>query len=540
MKIEEQLSNFITDHLQKIKPLARRVKLAFWRAAISGDAEDYSEYGKLELELRRIYSNPGDFERLTTYKKSGEVRKNVLKRQLDILCNSYLENQIPFELLEKIVALSTEIERKFSVFRGTIRGRKVTDNEIKEILKRSKNSIEREEAWSAGKAVGREVADDLITLVELRNRGARELGFDNYFRLSMSVGEQDAVELDTIFEDLFQLTKEPFGRVKEKIDNSLAVVYGVEILKLKPWHYHDPFFQEAPLLEEMDWDGYYRDKDIKEIAVSFFDSLGLPVKAILKKSDLYEREGKNPHAFCDDIDRQGDVRIFCNLKNNEKWMGTLLHELGHAVYDFHIDKELPYLLREPAHIFTTEAVAMFFGRLSSNALWMQRILGLSEEERAEIERESFEYSRMAQLIFVRWAMVMYDFEKRLYTDPCQDLNSLWWRLVGKYQLLSKPEPGANPDWAAKIHFSAAPCYYHNYLLGELLASQFYSYISQNILPGSDRDGENLVGCKEVGEFFREKVFKAGMYYHWRRMIERATGQSLTAEYFVSQFVVNKS
>jgi len=32
-----------------------------------------------------------------------------------------------------------------------------------------------------------------------------------------------------------------------------------------------------------------------------------------------------------------------------------------------------------------------------------------------------------QLIFTRWAMVMYDFEKRLYTDPRQDLNSLWWR-----------------------------------------------------------------------------------------------------------------
>jgi peptidyl-dipeptidase A len=221
-------------------------------------------------------------------------------------------------------------------------------------------------------------------------------------------------------------------------------------------------------------------------------------------------------------------------------MGTLLHELGHAVYDFYMDTDLPYLLRETAHIFTTEAVAMFFGRLSSNALWMQRMLGLSGKERLKIDEAGSGYSRMAQLIFARWAMVMYDFEKRLYTDPRQDLNSLWWRLVEKYQLVSKPESGANPDWAAKIHFSAAPCYYHNYLLGELLASQFYSYIRQNILSCNDRGGVNLVGRKEVGEFFQEFVFKAGKYYHWRRMIERATGQSLTAEYFVSEFVVNKS
>lgn len=250
MTIEEQLSKFITDHLQKIKPLARRAKLAFWRAAISGRAEDYSEYGKLELELRRIYSSPGDFKRLTTFKKSGEVRKSVLKRQLDILYNSYLENQIPFELLEKIVALSTEIERKFSVFRGTIHGRKVTDNEIKEILKGERDSRIREEAWCASKAVGREVAADLITLVELRNRGAGELGFDNYFKLSLSVGEQNEAELDTLFEELFQLTKEPFGLVKEKIDNSLAALYGVEILSLSPGIIMIPFFRRRRLLKK--------------------------------------------------------------------------------------------------------------------------------------------------------------------------------------------------------------------------------------------------------------------------------------------------
>ena len=48
-------------------------------------------------------------------------------------------------------------------------------------------------------------------------------------------------------------------------------------------------------------------------------------------------------------------------------MSTQLHELGHAVYDTYLDFEnTPYLLREPAHIFTTEAIAMLFGRFASN------------------------------------------------------------------------------------------------------------------------------------------------------------------------------
>ena len=53
---------------------------------------------------------------------------------------------------------------------------------------------------------------------------------------------------------------------------------------------------------------------------------------MLARSDLYEKPGKSPHAFCTDIDREGDVRVLANIVPNEYWMGTMLHELGHSVY----------------------------------------------------------------------------------------------------------------------------------------------------------------------------------------------------------------
>ena len=53
---------------------------------------------------------------------------------------------------------------------------------------------------------------------------------------------------------------------------------------------------------------------------------------MIARSDLYEKKGKSPHAFCTDIDREGDVRVLANIVPNEYWMGTMLHELGHAVY----------------------------------------------------------------------------------------------------------------------------------------------------------------------------------------------------------------
>jgi len=262
----------------------------------------------------------------------------------------------------------------------------------------------------------------------------------------------------------------------------------------------------------------------------------LPVETIVANSDLYDREGKNPHAFSTDIDREGDVRILCNLQNDERWMGTLLHELGHGVYDKYHEMTLPYFLRQPAHSFTTEAIANFFGRLSRNPAWMQPMLGLTDAERREVESVSSQYLQLQMLLFARWSMVMYHFEKELYANPEQDLNEVWWQLVEKYQFVKKPVGRNQPDWAAKIHVAMYPCYYHNYQLGELLASQLHTYLVKNVLLKESDQGIGYVGEKRVGEYLRKRIFEAGASYQWNEMITRATGEPLNAKYFVDQFV----
>ncbi|MCP4256152.1 MAG: M2 family metallopeptidase [Planctomycetes bacterium] len=530
------MNEFITAHVEKVKPMSKEVSLASWEAANSGKPEDYDKVSELTLKVRQVYSDPQEFAFLKDAKETEQVRDAILARQLDVLYNSYLESQIEPELLKEIVDLGTKIEKNFSTFRGTIEGKKVTGNDIKEILKTQTDSSKRKLAWLASKQVGAEVADDIIQLVKLRNEAAKKLGFENYHTLSLATTEQDVKELDGIFEQLYELTNEPYAKLKAELDRILADKCSVAVSELMPWHYHDPFFQETPLVYELDLDAYYKDKDVKELAEEFYAGVGLPVESILANSDLYEREGKNPHAFCTDIDREGDVRILCNIKNNEYWMEVTLHELGHAVYDKFHDRQVPFLLRRPVHAFTTEAIAMFFGRLSRNPAWMQQMLGLTEMQLAEIERVSSKYAQLKQLIFARWDMVMYNFEKQLYANPEQDLNSLWWQMVEKYQLVKRPEDRNEPDWAAKIHFTVAPCYYHNYMLGELLASQLHNHITHKILKLNSDKNLSYIDRRELGSFLCENIFEAGAVYHWNEMIKRATGEPLTPKYFVAQFV----
>ncbi len=95
------------------------------------------------------------------------------------------------------------------------------------------------------------------------------------------------------------------------------------------------------------------------------------------------------------------------------------------------------------------------------------------------------------MVFSRWAQVMFRFEKSMYENPDQDLNRRWWELVEKYQLLKMPAGRDEPDWAAKIHIALYPCYYHNYLLGELLASQLYYHIAGPVLKSPDPEERML-------------------------------------------------
>lgn len=130
---------------------------------------------------------------------------------------------------------------------------------------------------------------------------------------------------------------------------------------------------------------------------------------------------------------------------------------------------------------------------------------------------------------------MAHFEHELYKNPRRpDLNQLWWQLVSTYQMLCIPEGradnGERPDWAAKIHLALYPAYYHNYLLGELTASQIQENLQRE--DGSDA----WFGSPRTGDFLRTRMFELGATYPWDRTVEQVTGEPLSPDYFVRQFV----
>ena len=520
----------------KVKPLFKEMSLAYWNASITGNEADYQKSLDAEMAVNKILADTAFFAQIKKVRDDKQITDTLIQRQIEMIYASMVTKQVDTNLTKQISELQNKIEQKFSTFRATIDGKKYTDNEIEEILHSSTDSKKLEKAWVSVKELGPVVAEDIKNLAKLRNQVAKSLGYNNYHEMKLTLDEQNPKDIENLFDELDNLTRDAFAKLKSDMDEKLAARCNVKKEELMPWHYQNRFFQEAPAIYNVDLDGYYKDKDVVKLTKDYYESIGMDISDILSRSDLFEKEGKNQHAYCTDIDNEGDIRILCNVKPNNQWMGTMLHEFGHGVYDKYIDMKVPYILREPAHTFTTEAIAMLMGRLSTNGAWMNAMGIIDEKEAEKVKTEGFKMLRLEQLVFSRWAQVMYRFEKGLYENPDQDLNKLWWDLVEKYQMMKRPEGRNMPDWATKTHIATSPCYYHNYLLGELLASQLNAYIVKNILKTDNYQTPNYVGNKEVGKYLIEKVFKPGRIYYWNDMIEKATGEKLTAKYYAAQFV----
>ena len=531
-----ELQEIIDRTVAAYAPLVKASSEAYWEGTTTGSAAAFERYAEINRKIAELFSDSRTFGELRRIRESGSVTEPLMRRQLEELYNAFLSRQADKSLLNAIIDKETELERKYAAFRADFRGSRINDNEVERLLRTSSDSAELRDVWEAHKAVGREVARDVLDVVRLRNRLADMLGFTNYHSMRLMLSGEKPREVELLMNEVDELSRDSFAAVKAELDEAMARRCGITQEELRPWHYQGRFFQEAPDLYPVDFDKYYKGRDLERLTVDYYRSIGLDVEPMMRRSDLYPREGKNQHAFCIDMDCMGDVRVLCNLTDNERWMETMLHEFGHAAYSVGHDSnpDLPFLLREAAGIFTTEGVAMMFGRLSRNPEWMRLNLGITPEEAARIAPDCRRAARLSQLVQARFMQVVYRFEKAMYADPEQDLNALWRDLVEKYQLLTYPEGRDEPDWAAKIHIALYPCYYHNYQMGELFASQMHHYIVENITRSGDLATDSYTGCPEVGRWLSEKIFAPGKLYPWNEMISRATGEKLTAAWWAAE------
>ncbi len=533
--MDARMRLFIERHVAEIEHLEVQYALASWDLQTTSSAESQERCADLSAAIERVYARSDRFDELCSI-ESQQLSDSLLERQHILLMNAFRTSQMSDETIEQIVALEVSIEEKFNTYRPTIGGKPVSDNEIDDILINSQDSALRKEVWIASRGVGCEVEDRVLELVRLRNREAKRLGFENYYSMSLISQEQDELQLFELLDSLFENSRSLWIEYKSKLDAELASRFGVLSEDLQPWHHANRFFQEpGPGAAKLD--RYFEAMDLESITARFFEQIALPVDDLLLKADLYERENKCQHAFCMDVDRNGDIRVLCNNRPDERWMSTTLHEFGHAVYDKFVDRSLPYILRGPAHTLTTEAIALYMGRLTKSAPWLHEYAGVDTSAASSIAAQARKEMKDSLLVFMRWCFVMCHFERALYQDPDQDLDALWWTLVERYQNISCPEVDRRKGmWAAKIHIATAPVYYHNYLLGEMTASQLLHYLRTAVLSDAADPDRALISSPLVGNWMKSELFAPGAVRRWDAWLQHATGETLNPAYYAADLL----
>jgi peptidyl-dipeptidase A len=501
---------FLDRYIPEVEHKSKQLNQATWILETTGLADAADLRGDLDAELRFLFQDPKIYQELLKWDQDLSLSDPILKRELNVLIREFKGNQLPKELIQEIAKKEAILTSSYGNFRAQMEGKFYSENELREILAHEKDLTLRKRAWEASKQVGEELAPQILELVKLRNRGAKSLGYSDYFEMQLDLQEVDRYWLSTIFEELSQRSKSAYAKEIKEIESVLFHRFG----DVMPWSWSDPFCQEDPLAASLDQ--LVSGVDLVAACTSYYKKGGFDVEPILQKSDLYERAGKSQHAFCTNIDRRDDVRTLNNIKPSIRWLETLLHELGHAVYELGFDGDLPWLLRTPPHMIPTEAMALLAGRQAYRSSSLHELTGKRDSEGEKSLRRR-------QLIFSRWVLVMTAFERELYRDPSQDLNRLWWKLGEEIQMIHPPKGReGKSDWAAKMHIGLAPVYYFSYLLGEFFASSLQKKIINFSTP-------------EAGKFLQEQLFAPGNRWSWDQLVCHVTGKPLSTDAWVQEF-----
>ncbi len=454
---------------------------------------------------------------------------------------------------ERIKAETQQIKNLFG-YHFTIDGKKVSTNDIDDILNNATNLAQRQKAWNASKEVGSTLKEGLVNLQMLRNKTVQPLGYSDFFSYQVSDYGMTNEEMMKMNQEMIQEVWPLYRELHTWARYELAKKYGVkEVPDEIPAHWlSNRWGQDWSAM--VDVKGLNLDSALKtkpaswfaEQAERFYVSIGFPPlpKTFYEKSSLFPLPkdadySKNNHASAWHMNLNDDVRSLMSIEPNSEWYETTHHEFGHIYYYLtYSNKDVPFVLRGGANRAYHEAFGSMMGLAAMQKPFISGIGLLPGDvvtnDTMQLLKEALNY-----IVFIPWsAGVMTNFEHDLYTNnlPADQFNKHWWDLVKTYQGIVPPSPRDEKycDAASKTHINDDAAQYYDYALSYLLLFQVHEHIAKDILH-QDPHATNYYGNKEIGAFL-QKMMYPGASGDWRKILKDNTGSDLSAKAMVNYFM----
>lgn len=287
-------------------------------------------------------------------------------------------------------------------------------------------------------------------------------------------------------------------------------------------------------------EGFYSKESQKNLAVHILEKMGYDFEA--------GRMDETMHPFTIEFNNK-DVRITTHYfeKDFTSALFSCIHEGGHGIYEQNISDDLTG---------TTLAGGVSMGIHESQSRFYENILGRSREfwkyfypevvkAYPQFEKVDFEDFYKAinvvkpslirtdadELTYSLHIIIRYEIEKALINDEIrvEDLPRVW---NEKYKEYLGVEPQNDGEGVLQdMHWSDGSFgYFPSYALGNLYGAQLYSAMLKSIPDIMQQVEKGELGA--VKEWLKEKIHKHGGVYKPSELIKMATGEELSAKYFI--------
>ena len=554
---QDDPQKFIDGYTQQYLKLYATSSEAQWKANTEIKEGDSTNTLAAQRADEAMAAFTGSKENIEQAKKFLEDKGNisvVQKKQLELILYAAANNpQTIADVVKQRIKAENEQTQKLFGFQFMLDGKKVSTNEIDDVLKKETDITKRLAAWEASKEVGKTLKSGLVNLRELRNKTVRELGYNDYFTYQVSDYNMKSDEMMQTMDRLMEELKPLYRELHTWMRYEMAKKYGqTEVPDYLPAHWlpnrWGQDWSSAVTVKGLDLDNVLSKKSpewiVKE-GENLYVSLGFPAlpATFWEKSNLYPYKAdsnvkKNNHASAWHMDLGKDVRSLMSVEPNAEWFETANHELGHIYYYMtYTNPDVPPLLRGGANRAYHEAIGTMMGLAAMQKPYLVG-RGLVDAGVQTDSIQSLMKEALNSVVFMFFSCgTMSNFEKALYVDnlPAEQFNAKWWELSKKYQGMIPPSPRGEEycDAATKTHINDDAAQYYDYALSYVILYQLHNHIAKNILHQDPRS-TNYFGQKGIGEFMK-KIMYPGASKDWRQVLKESTGDELNASAMLEYF-----
>ncbi|MBA3828756.1 MAG: M2 family metallopeptidase [Taibaiella sp.] len=549
--------DFIDGYTTEYVKLYTADQEAQWKANIEikkGDSTNSTAAQKADEAMAVFTGSKENIEKARSLMAHKEQLTELQRKQLEyILYNAANNPQTVAAVVKQRIKAEIDQTQKLYGFQYMLDGKKVSTNDLDDVLKKETDVHKRLLAWEASKEVGKTLKDGLLNLRSLRNQTVQALGYHDFFTYQVSDYGMQSTEMmqtmDRLMKELYPLYRELHTWMRYE----LAHKYGnMEVPDYLPAHWlpnrWGQDWSAEVTVKGVNLDSVLKAKSPQWIvhdAEDMYVSLGfnkLP-ETFWQRSSLYPYPSdsavkKNNHASAWHVDLNNDVRSLMSVEPNAEWFETAHHELGHIYYYMtYTNKDVPPLLRQGANRAYHEALGTMMGLAAMQKPFLAG-RGLIDGNVKTDSIQSLLKEALNSVVFIFFSSgTMSNFEKLMYVDslPANQFNSKWWELAKKYQGIVPPTERGEEycDAATKTHINDDPAQYYDYALSYVLLYQLHNHIAREILHQDPR-ATNYYGHKEIGDFLR-KIMYPGASKDWRQVLKESTGDDLNAKAMLEYF-----